>query len=86
MTNLSCITVNAQTRVSGCKNTSDDLYESIYPSLDLRHFIACALEKQFGSFGTLTINEAFFLIALRQRIGHLTLVTFTQLSTSPTWP
>ena len=24
----------------GCKNTSDDLYESIYPSLDLRQFIA----------------------------------------------
>ena len=44
----------------GCKNTSDDLYESIYPSLDLRQFIARALEKQFGSFGTLTINEAFF--------------------------
>ena len=59
ITNLSCITVNAQTRVSGCKNTSDDLYESIYPSLDLRHFIACALEKQFGSFGTLTITKAF---------------------------
>ena len=60
ITNLSCLTVNAQTRVSGCKNTSDDLYESIYPSLDLRLFITCALEKQFGSFGTLIINEAFF--------------------------